>query len=495
MSSNYNHLLDKFEKQSKLGEGGFGEVYKVKEKDTGSFYAAKISLKEINENSTSAMISLSREININAKLNHPSILKFVGYSSTNFEGEPKPVIISELSTNGSLGRIIELERMSCAISGWDATKKLINIYGISSGMSYLHSHKIIHRDLKPENILLDDYLFPKIADFGLSKVDHQRKESMTMVSTAGIKGTPIYIAPEIWKNEEYAAPGDVYAFGIIVYEIITNEIPLKELRNYYEILQKVANEGYRPKIPFSIGKSYQNLIEKCWSQNPADRPTFEEIVEHLKNDPGFITEDIDAGDFYKYVDYIDEYQATFDSDKKVVNISDFIECNNKTFQSVRIDHELMKIIEQEDFESPLLSKLHEQELYPSEEFVKLNEKCQNLVREAEKSSEKQFLVGKKIFEGDEFPQNVEIGIRYLKKAISEGSIESSIYYSRLLIEGKVVPRDLDKAKKYLEKYAESKNTNIDVLLGIIQLKEKNYEEALNLFKKASQDGNSEAMFE
>ena len=104
---------------------------------------------------------------------------------------------------------------------WDDTKKLINIYGIASGMSYLHSHKVIHRDLKLENILLDEYLNPKISDFGLSKIIDFLSISMNVQSQRGLKGTPIYIAPEIYAEEEYSKSSDVYAFAFIVYEIIT----------------------------------------------------------------------------------------------------------------------------------------------------------------------------------------------------------------------------------------------------------------------------------
>lgn len=77
-------------------------------------------------------------------------------------------------------------------------------------MAYLHSHEIIHRDLKPENILLDDYLFPKIADFGLSKIDHSFR-SMTGDTINGMfKGTPRYMAPEIYSKTNYSKASDVY---------------------------------------------------------------------------------------------------------------------------------------------------------------------------------------------------------------------------------------------------------------------------------------------
>ncbi|KAK8895587.1 protein kinase activity protein [Tritrichomonas musculus] len=90
-------------------------------------------------------------------------------------------------------------------------------------MSYLHSNNILHRDLKPENIYLDDYLFPKIGDFGLSAKSHNI-ESMTFQSASGMKGTPSYSAPEILQFNEYSKSGDVY-------EIITGEVPFKEIKN------------------------------------------------------------------------------------------------------------------------------------------------------------------------------------------------------------------------------------------------------------------------
>ena len=211
-------------------------------------------------------------------------------------------------------------------------------------MSFLHLHHIIHRDLKPANILMDDYLCPKIADFGFSKVLHTNKESMTIESTLNIKGTPIYLSPEIWSHQEYGPACDVYAFGIIVFEIMTNSEPYKNC-DIFKIRTKVLN-GERPEIDSSVPDCYRDLIESCWSQNPKDRPSFEEIVKNLRMEENnqFITELVNEIDFWNYVDFIDDYQKSFDSNKKIIKIDEFLKkksstkssVNKSIFESVRV---------------------------------------------------------------------------------------------------------------------------------------------------------------
>lgn len=189
--------IDDFILQNKIGKGSFGKVYKVKSKKDGKIYAAKISNKSYVSNSAQEIRDISREVNIIAKINHPSILKFILFSSVDFKSRLRPVIFTEFASNGSLENLIQKEKYS-SNGILKNINKLIIIYGVASAMSYLHSHKILHRDLKPDNILIDEFLFPKIADFGLSKVNHFNQVSMTMKSTIGsIKGTPIYMAPEI----------------------------------------------------------------------------------------------------------------------------------------------------------------------------------------------------------------------------------------------------------------------------------------------------------
>lgn len=164
--------LCKYKVQVKLDSGSFGKVYKVQNIETYEIYAAKISKLRIRKlkNNPDRLLFLFREIKIMSSLNHPSIIRYIGYSPKDFDGISKPTIITEYAPNYSLKDIINFEKSGLSLSEWNSTRKLIFIYGIASGMSYLHHNNVFHRDLKSENILIDEYFHPKISDFGLSKV-------------------------------------------------------------------------------------------------------------------------------------------------------------------------------------------------------------------------------------------------------------------------------------------------------------------------------------
>lgn len=272
--------LRQYEKGKYLGKGGFGKVYEAREKSTGKLFAAKISLTATSESSDELIHNLLREVNINASIRHASILHFIGFNPKDFENQDFPVIITELAANGSLEDVIDLEGRGLSIEGWNETKKLIMIFGIASGMSFLHSHDIIHRDLKLENILVDERLFPKISDFGLSKIKKKNDCSTNQTnSIAGLKGTPTYLAPEIIENLEYSKAGDIYAFGIVVYEIMTTERAFSG-HTIVQLFNAVVR-GERPTIDKSVPESYRQLIERCWAQDPNKRPSFDQIVDLL----------------------------------------------------------------------------------------------------------------------------------------------------------------------------------------------------------------------
>ena len=115
---------------SKVGEGNFAEVFTIKHKESGNIYAAKIFLRELQEDFKNELHNLSREVNILYKIKYPSIVTFIGFSPKNFFGEFKPVIVTEYMPNGTLYDIL-FKNFSLINNVWNSTKKLITIYGIS----------------------------------------------------------------------------------------------------------------------------------------------------------------------------------------------------------------------------------------------------------------------------------------------------------------------------------------------------------------------------
>ena len=321
--------LNLFEKIAKVGEGQYGEVFKVRDKRNDSLYAAKVNQLLIENCTFAQMKCLSREINILAKLNSPLVVKFIGFNRKNFEGEKRPTIITEFIKNTSLYKIIELNNRGMKPSEWNDTKLLIVTYGIASGMAHLHSLNILHRDLKPDNIFLDEYLFPKIGDFGFSKEIEDDNKPHTSYDKVG---TPAFMAPEIFERFEYSKASDVYAFSILLYEITTFDLPYEGF-NALNLPPNVM-KGLRPVFNVNIPKCYRKLIERCWQQEREKRPTFREIVELLRNDKEFITDEVDEDEFLKYVKFVDD------------NILD------KSFKEVTIDLEELNRIQEKD---PLLN--------------------------------------------------------------------------------------------------------------------------------------------
>lgn len=516
MSSESFIDLARFEKKKKIGKGSFGKVYKVEEKSTKQIYAAKIAIKKVDKNSPKEMLDLSREVNIISKLEHPSILKFIGYSPVDFNNKSKPVIITELSTNGSLEQILDLERLTKKIKYWDDTKKLMCIFGIAKGMTYLHSHDIIHRDLKPANIFLDDYLFPKIADFGLSKISNDPSKSVSNLKTTEgeIKGTPNYMAPEIWSSQNYSSASDVYAFSLIIYEIITNKKPF-EGYTIYRLLMDVSKNGYRPEITDNIPECYQNLIKSCWSQSPEDRPSFEEIVNLLKNDPSFITDNINNDDYQSYINFLEESQVSFDSTKKLIHLSDFIKTQSKSYHKVSIK-KIKKKADDQAKDKSIKEKIVEDEnediaseikIINKSVYDKLKNSCRKHIAKAEQNDPSSlFLVAKSFIEGiNDFPTDIETGVKYLEFGVKNKNIEVMEYYSKLLFDGDIIDKDEERSVEILTEAANNFNSvNAKYELANIILSHQsfdidnkneniNYVLAKSYCKEAADGGNVKAM--
>lgn len=257
---------------TKIGSGSFGTVFKIKNKNTGQIFAAKV-----NHKPEISIKNSEREIDILIKTQHPTIIELIGYSEKDFENNNYLTIIMKYMAKGSLSKLIDQE--SSHPIGYNNTKRQIILVGIARGMMILHKKNVIHRDIKPDNILIDDDYSPRISDFGLSKFFDP--DNSMYQSTNNI-GTLLYAAPEVLKGENYGPKADVYSFGILMYEILTSTKAYKDSipKAIFKFIIDIIN-GIRPKFTGPIKEGLKNLIERCWSDNVNERPTFSEIFQML----------------------------------------------------------------------------------------------------------------------------------------------------------------------------------------------------------------------
>lgn len=299
----------------RISSGAFGTVYLVQDKKTKQKYAAKMIHSEAEQSKT----LINREIGIMIRMQHPTIIKFYGYSLTDFEGKDHVTLLLQFAKNGSLANFLKNVRSGLADHMYDNTARQKILVGIARGMMYLHKHNVIHRDLKPANILLDDDLQPHITDFGASRFYSSGQSNNHTQSV----GTSIYMAPEVIEGNKYNGKADVYSFGILMYEVVTDSIPYEDFQkgkiSLFQFNMKVVSEDYRPQFKEPIKESIRSLIEQCWSKNPNNRPTFEEIFNRLafnieesvydvfekdNETPKYYLDDVDQNELLFYIDDI-----------------------------------------------------------------------------------------------------------------------------------------------------------------------------------------------
>ncbi|XP_029164414.1 raf homolog serine/threonine-protein kinase Raf-like [Nylanderia fulva] len=255
----------------RIGSGSFGFVYK------GSYFglvAIKIFKVKVNTLTWEQLQVFKNELDILMNVRHPNVLLFTGYTTKPF------AIITEWCEGSSLYKHLHVFETKFKL------QILINIANqTSQGMGYLHEKNIIHRDLKSNNIFLHDNLTVKIGDFGLSTVKTQWSYGQSYQPTGSI----FWKAPEVIKMQEkkpYSFKSDVYAFGIVLFELLAGELPYSHINNKEQIFYMVGSGCLRPdlnKLRSDTPKELKQLTENCIKLLRDERPTFPQIMYSLEN--------------------------------------------------------------------------------------------------------------------------------------------------------------------------------------------------------------------
>ncbi|KAL2594560.1 hypothetical protein AAZV13_12G196400 [Glycine max] len=273
-----------FDPANKIGEGGFGPVFKGVLSD-----GAVIAVKQLSSKSKQGNREFINEIGMISALQHPNLVKLYGCC---IEGN-QLLLVYQYMENNSLARALfgkEHERMQL-----DWPRRMQICLGIAKGLAYLHEEsrlKIVHRDIKATNVLLDKHLHAKISDFGLAKLD---EEENTHISTR-IAGTIGYMAPEYAMRGYLTDKADVYSFGIVALEIVsgksnTNYRPKEEfvyLLDWAYVLQEQGN--LLELVDPSLGSKYSSeeamrmllLALLCTNPSPTLRPCMSSVVSMLE---------------------------------------------------------------------------------------------------------------------------------------------------------------------------------------------------------------------
>jgi serine/threonine protein kinase len=250
----------------RLGVGNVGEVFRATYR--GRVVAVKKLLGTWYK-SDDMIARFREEIDLMSTLNHPNVLMFVGAVLDRDAGNI--CLVTELCERGTL---FELLRSVEPLS-WPQRVKIAR--DTSLGMAYVHNKAgIIQRDLKSQNILVTAGFDVKIADFGLAR-------TLAPGRMQTYCGTPSYMAPEIVRQEPYTEKADVYSFGIVMWEILTREEPYEGCPGGLQLAYAVANEGLRPPIPAYCPAEWARIMTRAWSDNPDDRPTFDDIQRELSS--------------------------------------------------------------------------------------------------------------------------------------------------------------------------------------------------------------------
>ena len=410
-----------------LGAGSFGHVYLVTHKKTKAQYAIK-AIDKRNKENQSEKPYFRREIEVMYKIHHPNVVKLYGH----FEDNNYCYFIMEYIAKGNIYNLIPHDNKKRLNAKVVATL----MKDVISAVYYLHHMKpiIIHRDIKPENVLLADGLVAKLTDFGWSNYMQEDEKRQTVC------GTPIYLAPEIIKEEGHDEKVDIWCIGVLLFELITGNVPFQG-----NDIDTLKENILHLKIawPKDINTDAKNLIKKILKLDPNARISLEEMLQHpffTKHFPNEVNNLIKPGDQGEYKTFIinKDDPNKWEPFNKSKEINKEQEKNNN--KEKKEDKEIIKQKPKSRGNTPPendkinkeILKADNENCLMKEQYEKLYEKFENLKKEYEILKES---------------SSTSNDVEEIKKQINEKE-ERIIYLTKLAKENGIDPDEFNLKTKY-----------------------------------------------
>ena len=259
------HIIeDRYEVKSKIGQGGFGAVYRVFDKNMNIDKALKI-IPEAVSSDKEAMFDLQNEAQTMIALNSKNIVRVYDFHKTG-----KIKFIDMEFVDGKTLTEIKLEHKNKQVAEGLVQKLALQI---ATGLSYAHQNSILHKDIKPQNVMVNKDNEVKIMDFGIAETV---RTSMSRLQNSSSSGTLVYMSPEQIKGKDVGKESDIYSFGAMLYELLNGNPPFYKGDINYQILNEL------PKKLENVSKELNELILKCLAKSYKDRfRNFGEVIKFL----------------------------------------------------------------------------------------------------------------------------------------------------------------------------------------------------------------------
>ncbi|NXW59087.1 STK36 kinase, partial [Eurystomus gularis] len=251
--------MEKYHVLEMIGEGSFGHVYKGRRKHSAQVVALKFISKV--GRSEKELKNLQQEIEIMRGLHHPNIIQMLD----SFETDKEVVVVTDYA-EGELFQILEDDGCLPEDQVQTIAAQLV------SALYYLHSHRILHRDMKPQNILLGKDGVVKLCDFGFARA----MSIHTMVLTS-VKGTPLYMSPELVEERPYDHTADLWSVGCILYELFVGTPPFYT-SSIFQLVSLIVKDPV--KWPAAISPGFKSFLQGLLMKDPRQRLSWPELLSH-----------------------------------------------------------------------------------------------------------------------------------------------------------------------------------------------------------------------
>jgi eukaryotic-like serine/threonine-protein kinase len=263
--------LDHYRLENLVARSGMASIYRATDLQSGRPVAIKIPHPEV-EADPLFYDRFKREEEIGKKLDHPGVMKVYG------DDDRSRIYMVMEWVDGRLLRQILIEQKKLPID------RAVHItLGICEALEYIHSKGVVHRDLKPENIMVDREDHVKLIDFGIAGSAGMRR--LTFAKLTRAMGTPDYISPEQVKSKRGDARSDIYALGVMLYEMLTGEVPFHGPNAFAIMNDRLLNNPVPPReLNPEISPQLQEIIYRALERNPVNRyASAREFAHDLRN--------------------------------------------------------------------------------------------------------------------------------------------------------------------------------------------------------------------